>query len=323
MRSAAALALSLGAALVASSPAFAADAPRPPGTGSGETLARVHLVGGAGVRVRGEAGAPFAPRATMPLFARDTLVVPAGEFVIVHLVRNNHLVRVDDDVTLKVTDIVLLSAPRTQESLAAQLERMVSVDEKRAAERIAGTYAGRAAGDAPPPESSGGVGGLGLRGTGSGGGGSGNGIGIGSIGTLGHGSGGTGSGYGSGARSTAKSAPKPAPPKPATPAAVSARAKLDATATEEAKPEAAQPAATKPAPLPAADALKQCLDGELRRLGLRLDRVVVRLRVEGGRIRRLALGGGLATPPCARTLLLDQPYAAPDQTWQSVDLVVK
>lgn len=111
----------------------------------------------------------------MALFRSDTIVVPANEFVVVHLTGNNHLARLDDDVTLKVGDIVLLSAKRNPESIAAQLDRMVTRDEQRSAERIAGTYAGRAAGDAPPPEASSsfGSGGLGLRGTGSGGGGSG------------------------------------------------------------------------------------------------------------------------------------------------------
>lgn len=160
------------------------DVPRPAGTGTGELLAKVHLVGGTGTRIKPGAGNAFAPRPTMPILRTDTLVVPAGEFLIVHLVKNNHLVRVDDDVILKVTDIVLLNAPRTNESLAAQLDRMVSIDEKRTAERIAGTYATRSAGEAAPPE----MGGLGLRGTGAGGGGGGEGsIGLGSVGTIGKG----------------------------------------------------------------------------------------------------------------------------------------
>ncbi len=133
-----------------------ADAPRPANTGTGEALAKVHLVGGAGVRIKAAVGTPFLPRPTMGLLRTDTVVVPASEFVIVHLTANNHLVRIDDDVSLRVSDIVLLHAPRTSESLSTQLDRMVSSDEKRVAERIAGTYAGRSAGDAAPPEAGGG-----------------------------------------------------------------------------------------------------------------------------------------------------------------------
>jgi hypothetical protein len=69
--------------------------------------------------------------------------------------------------------------------------------------------------------------------------------------------------------------------------------------------------------------LRACLDRELAHLMLPRGPITVRLRLEGGRIRRVALQGGLATPACARQLLLDRPYPGADQTWQTVDLPAK
>jgi hypothetical protein len=370
-----------------------------------EPVAKVHLVGGKGVQVRPTWGAAFSPRVTQPLYRNDQIVVPANEFVVVLITGNNHLVRIDDDVTLRVRDIVLLNAPRTNESLAAQLDRMVTREERRSVERIAGTYAGLAAADAAPPQldqaaPSGGLGGLGVRGSGQGGGGVGTTRGLGSIGTSGSGG---GSGYGSGsssAKGTAPArrsaappptgaAPPPPPPAPpptgaapppppparaaaaAPPPAPAASAAPPPPAAEAAPPRAVAPrpdpspaptrggapapAAAAPAPRPApapapspsprpsdsesarpADApppppvalldepaLKKCLHSEFTRQKLSLTKVTLRLRIEGGHIRRVALFGGLATPACAKQLLLERPFPGADQTWQSVDLTVK
>jgi hypothetical protein len=367
-----------------------------------EPVAKVHLLGGKGVQIRPSWGAAFSPRVTQPLYRNDQVVVPANEFVVVLITGNNHLVRIDDDVTLRVRDIVLLNAPRTNESLAAQLDRMVTREERRSVERIAGTYAGLAAADAAPPQldQADGAGGLGIKGTGQGGGGVGSTRGLGSIGTTGGGAG-SGSGYGSGSakvsaparRSSAppstgaappppppppsaaprpapspvpppsaaapppsaapapSAAPRPAPspvppPSAAPPPAVPAPS---APAPGGAPPPAAAAPAPRPAPAPKPDpsplpaesargadapsapsvalpdeaALKKCLRTELTRQKLSLTKVTLRLRIEGGHIRRVALFGGLATPACAKQLLLERPFSGADQTWQSVDLTVK
>jgi hypothetical protein len=432
----------------------AADEPRPAGTGHEAPVAHVHMVGGRAIQIRPAAGKAFSPRVTQPLFRSDQLVVPASEFLLVHITGNNHLVRIDDDVTLRVSEIVVLNAPRTSESLAAQLDRMVTREERRSVERIAGTYAGLSAAEAAPPQSAatdreagqegglnlrgggavrpgstgGGLGGLGVRGTGQGGGGVGSGPGLGNIGTIGRGGGsGSGSSYGSGAGAGARkesakgAAPRPsdAPPRPAlraAPAEPAAPAPTMApsptrsaappppppsaapapggapppamappptrsaapapggapttaapprpmatpapappattrgieppsaapapSAASASKPPAPEPARAKAAAAPPAEpaasekmvaspslpeeaALKRCLHDELGRLKLSLTKVTLRLRIEGGRIRRVALHGGLPTPACARELLLERPFPGADQTWQNVDLTVK
>lgn len=201
---------------------------RPPGAPAEPVVAHVHLTGGSGARVRA-GGAEFPAQPNLPLTPEDEISTPPGEFLVLTL-KNGYLVRIDEDLSLRVRDLVLLNAPPARESLAAQLDRLVTREERAQAERIAGSQARRSAAEAvpaqssapakksshsaappPPPKPSladtlgesadekrGGLG-LGLSGTGQGGAGSGQGgIGIGKIGTIGHGSG-SGQGYGSGA----------------------------------------------------------------------------------------------------------------------------
>jgi hypothetical protein len=323
----------------------AADVARPAGAGSGETVAKVKLVGGTGVRIAAGTTS-FAPRPTMPLVASDKIVVPAGEFVVVHLVRNNHLVRLDDDVTLRVADIVLLRAPAATESLSAQLERLVSRDEQRSAERIAGTYAGQAAGDAAPPQRTskpaagaphramrkqemGNIDGLiddntsggGLR---SGGGGSGTGSGSGAgSGRIG------GGGVGSAPPPAAAKppppppapAPAPPPPTPAPPAAAAAPAPSTGASAPGAPPPPQNTGGT--GITFAHDELRACIKAELKRLGVKLPSLTLRLRVEAGKVKKVGMQGGLTTPACAKTLLVGHDYFGPDQTWQDLVLTLE
>ena len=203
---------------------------RPPGVPSDPVVARVHLLGGNGARVRA-GSVEFPAQAALPLTPDDEISTPPGEFLVLTL-KNGYLVRIDEDLSLRVRDIVLLNAPPARESLAAQLDRLVTREERAQAERIAGSQARRSAADAvpaqsnapakktagsasPPPPAKTSMagklgeapsqvpGGLGMSGSGVGGAGSGQGgIGIGRIGTIGHGAGtGTGQGYGSGAGS--------------------------------------------------------------------------------------------------------------------------
>lgn len=125
---------------------------RPPGAGSGEPAARVRLRGGTGAHVKAETGLEFPALAGTVLLRSDLLVVPSGEFLVVLIVGNGYLVRIDEDLTLRVGELVLLDAPATGESLASQLNRLVSKDELGRAERLAGTQSRVAAAEAIAPE---------------------------------------------------------------------------------------------------------------------------------------------------------------------------
>ncbi|HEX2573796.1 MAG TPA: hypothetical protein VH877_29875 [Polyangia bacterium] len=127
-----------------------AAAGRPPAAGTGPVAARVHLCGGTGSIVRAsQTEFPAVPG--LPLLRSDELRVPPSEFLVVAL-DNGYLVRIDEDLTLRVSDIVLLGAPRTQKSLAEQLDRLVTREEKAQAERLAGTQARRAAAESMPAQ---------------------------------------------------------------------------------------------------------------------------------------------------------------------------
>lgn len=70
-------------------------------------------------------------------------------------------------------------------------------------------------------------------------------------------------------------------------------------------PPAAPPPPAPAAPeLPELPRLRQCLARELGRLPVAIRQVTLRLKVEGGQIQRVVLGGGLPTPACAREILL-------------------
>ena len=62
----------------------AADVTRPPGTGTGPAVAKVHLIGGTGCQVRAS-GKTIPAAAGLPLLASDELLVPIGEFLLVAL----------------------------------------------------------------------------------------------------------------------------------------------------------------------------------------------------------------------------------------------
>ena len=128
-----------------------ADAVRPAAAGTGEAVAWVHLRGGQHVTFRA-AGKQFPAQVGTPLVRTDVLEVPAGEFVVVKL-RNGYVVKIDEDTTLAVSGIVSLEAPPTTESLAAQLDRVLTREERGRAERIAATQARLAGADSVAPQS--------------------------------------------------------------------------------------------------------------------------------------------------------------------------
>lgn len=128
-----------------------AEVPRPAAAGTGEAVAWVHLRGGANVSFRA-AGKQFPAQVGTALLRSDVLEVPAGEFVVVKL-RNGYVVKIDEDTTLAVSGIVSLDAPPTSESLAAQLDRVLTREERGRAERIAATQARLAGADSVAPQS--------------------------------------------------------------------------------------------------------------------------------------------------------------------------
>ncbi|HCF59898.1 MAG TPA: hypothetical protein DFS52_18135, partial [Myxococcales bacterium] len=92
--------------------------------------ARVHAAGG-----------QFAARKGFRLDRSDELEVGLGGLLLVEL-KNGYLVRVDEDLRLPVRDIILLDAPRPEESLEAQLARLLTAEERRQfPERIVGFHA--------------------------------------------------------------------------------------------------------------------------------------------------------------------------------------
>src|SRR4029077_16954357 len=69
-----------------------AEVTRPPGTGTGPVVARVHLRGGPGCQIR-SSGHAFPAVPGLPLLKEDEMIVPVGEFLVVAL-GNGHLVRI-------------------------------------------------------------------------------------------------------------------------------------------------------------------------------------------------------------------------------------
>lgn len=141
----------VAAVLLAVSGAACADEPRPVEAGTGEIVAWVHLRGGEHVTFRA-AGKQFPVRIGTPLVRSDVLEVPSGEFVVVKL-RNAYLVKIDEDTSLAVAKIVSLDAPPTKESLASQLDRVLTKEERGRAERIAGTQARLSGAESVAPQS--------------------------------------------------------------------------------------------------------------------------------------------------------------------------
>lgn len=123
---------------------------RPAAAGSGDARAFVQLVKGP-ARIRTAAGFTFDAKPGVPLLIGDEIESPAGGLVVLRLA-NDYLVRVDAGVALRIKDIVLLDAPHAGEGLAAQLDRLLTKDEQRQGERIAGWHARLTAAETVPPQ---------------------------------------------------------------------------------------------------------------------------------------------------------------------------
>lgn len=283
-----------------------ADVARPPGTGTGPVVGKVHLLGGTTSQIRAS-GKSFSASIGLPLLASDELIVPVGEFLVVAL-SNGHLVRIDEDLTMKVSEIVLLGVPPTQESLVAQLDRLLTKKERAQSERISGVQARRQGGDEIPvetndrqqikPKVS-------TRATP---------VLLDPIPDAGR---------------EAKPRAEPVAPSPPAPPAPTVQPMPPRTGT---------PAPTTPKPptigalddgvrkqspgltLPKQNETKQCLVGALLPS---ISRVNVEVKLKGGRIVRVRLRGGLVAPACMSKLLLKQPGQGPDDQWLSSEIVLR
>ncbi|MGC4121863.1 MAG: hypothetical protein QM765_46245 [Myxococcales bacterium] len=100
---------------------------RPADTASGKTVAVVLLSEGMPSIVAGTRTLTVAEN--LEVQDGDTLRVPARSWLVLRILGNGYVVKVDEDLELPVKDLALLKAPPTTESLQAQLERMVSARE--------------------------------------------------------------------------------------------------------------------------------------------------------------------------------------------------
>lgn len=81
----------------------------------------------------------------LPLERSDTLVTGSDGTIIVHL-RNDHLVRIDADLELKVSDLVMIDAPKSTVEPRVQLETLLYADEAKALAPLVSTARERVAG---------------------------------------------------------------------------------------------------------------------------------------------------------------------------------
>ncbi|MBN2800844.1 MAG: hypothetical protein JXX28_17035 [Deltaproteobacteria bacterium] len=226
--------------------------------------------------------------------ARDATVLVGEESSVVLYLHNEYLIRLDEDMSLPVSSIVILDAAPTTRSVKEQLDELLYPEERASmpgvdrAERVAGWHARLSAGAAPPPSLS------------------------------------------SQARVVAP-APAPsmkeeafaAPAPPVVEATSSSRAarRREASMAKSAAPVLEISPAPSPSPVAAATAPapqqadlsallailhsedgRACLTEWTAGLPVSLDHLDVDLRVRDGRVERVLLGQGLSAPRCLQEL---------------------
>lgn len=265
-----------------------------PGLAHAEEVAAVLAVDGQAEVIR--MNGIFQVTPTLGLDRAD--VVRTGEDgAVLVLLNNDRVVRIDEDLSLRVGDIVLLGLPRATVPVQAQISDLLYPGERVSmrgigdAERIAGWHSRLQAGTAVPAQAAptaqstadaakvtrggakSGNAGLGISGAGVGGGGS-------------------GSGFGYGSGPGASNIATPAPPPPVEP-----------------PPPAPTPALTE------ADVRRILVEEGACVASWRTDAgipvgapVIVHVIVEDGHIDRLTGDAGLTPPRCARDRLVGQRY---------------
>jgi hypothetical protein len=129
--------------------ATAQDAARPSQAGQGEVVASVCLLDGS-AKVKAKNGHVFKAAPGMSLHRTDEVEAGSTGFVVLRL-KNGYLVRIDEEISLKMTDIYLLDAPRTSDGVRAQVDRLLTKKELARGERIAGWHAQVTAADTVAP----------------------------------------------------------------------------------------------------------------------------------------------------------------------------
>lgn len=113
-------------------------------------VAKVVAVKGA-VKIERSGAADRVAEAGVALLPSDTVKVPRGGLAVLQLAANGYLVRIDEELALVVGELALFGAPRTKVSAEAQLDALLSPEEKKGLnERMAGFYAATSAAEAQP-----------------------------------------------------------------------------------------------------------------------------------------------------------------------------
>ena len=86
----------------------------------------------------------------MLLEKSDRIVVGPGAWVALAIIANEHVVRLDDDLSLLVSDLALLNAPRHTQSPAQQLDGLLTKQERTRNERLIGWHASPTAANTQP-----------------------------------------------------------------------------------------------------------------------------------------------------------------------------
>ena len=111
--------------------------PRPQGAGTGKLFGEVGLVHGTASL---QSGISFPAQPGMPVLEGDAISVDTGSYLLLVL-RNGQVVRIDEELTLSTSDIIAAQV-KEKVDLDAQLQRLLGKAERKAVhDRIAGAYA--------------------------------------------------------------------------------------------------------------------------------------------------------------------------------------
>lgn len=86
----------------------------------------------------------------MVLQKSDVVLVGPGAWVALVILGNEHVVRLDDDLSLKVADLALLNAPKQTQSAVQQLDTLLTKQERQRTERLIGWHASQTAANTQP-----------------------------------------------------------------------------------------------------------------------------------------------------------------------------
>jgi hypothetical protein len=121
-------------------------AARPDGVTSG---ALVQVVLGQGTVTIRSATLQFPAKRGMQLVGSDTVVVAPNGWVVLSVLGNGHVVRLDDDLELRVDQLAVLKAAKQTRDLEAQLNALLTASERESAQRLIGWNASPTAANVP------------------------------------------------------------------------------------------------------------------------------------------------------------------------------